>query len=772
MAIHVVPAEAVGRKFPLCLGIPLLLGATLLAYWPALNAGFVWNDKDYVTAPALRTLHGLWRIWFNLGATEQYYPALHSAFWLEHLLWGDSAAGYHLANILIHGTSACVLVLILRRLSVAGAWLAGLIFALHPVCVESVAWISEQKNTLSTVFYLLSAMVYLRLDEKKAPGDSDEAGIREGHPGLYILASGLYAVALLSKSMSATLPAALLVIFWWKRGSLSWKRDVLPLIPWLFFGAAFGLFTGWVERHYIGAQGSDFAFSPIERVLIAGRATWFYLGKLVWPAHLVFIYPRWQVDARDLWQYLFPAGAIGLTAFLWSLRRRRRGPLAAWLFFVGALFPILGFINVYAFVFSFVADHWQYLASLGIITAAAGAWGLWRKSMDSAATAVPMACAFAAVLTLGLLTWRECSNYRDMETFYRTILRRNPACWMAHNNLGLVFQERGMTSEALSHFEEALRLRPDYPEAQNNIGAVLFKAGRGEEAISHYREALRLFGGYIEARNNLGVALAACGRLPEAIAAYVQVLRQNPDYPGAHGNLGIAFFEAGQVPGAIEQFELALKLEPDDSDVLYNLGIALAREGEPARAIAAYENAIRLAPGNAEAHNNLGGCFLQGGKTAEAAAEFKSAIRAKPGFPEAHDNLGQALKQMGKTAEAVDEFRAATKLAPDNRSFHFNLANAFLALGEWSDAFAEFQQVVRLDPGYAEGHNNLGALYCLAGRLPEAISELSEAVRLKPDYAEAHKNLGVALDNAKRKDEAAVQFEIASRLSSALAKPH
>ncbi|MGD1031913.1 MAG: tetratricopeptide repeat protein [Opitutaceae bacterium] len=764
MAINVVPAGNSGRRVPFWLGYPLLIGATLLAYWPAVNAGFVWNDKDYVTAPALRSLHGLWRIWFSLGSTEQYYPALHSAFWLEHLLWGDSATGYHLANILIHATSACILVLILRRLSVSGAWLAGLIFAVHPVCVESVAWISEQKNTLSTLFYLLSAFVYLRLDDEKAAGDSEGAG----RPGPYLLALGLFVAAILLKSMAGTLPAALLVVIWWKRGRLEWKRDARPLIPWFILGGGYGLFTGWVERVYIGAQGSDFAFSPIERVLIAGRATAFYLGKLVWPTHLIFIYPRWQIDLRAWWQYLFPAGALGLTALLWSVRRRWRGPLAAWLLFAGALFPVLGFVNVYAFIFSFVADHWQYLASLGVISAAAAAWGAWRKSAGWAAPAAAVACA--VVMALGLLTRRECANYHDAETFYRTILSRNPACWMAHNNLGSVIQEQGRVAEALPHFREAIRLRPDYPEAQNNVGAALFKMGRPADAIPYYREALRLFGRYIDARCNLGIALAACGRFPEAIEEYAQVLRQNPDFPGAHGFLGISLFEAGRIPQAIEQYGLALMLTPEDPDVLYNLGIALAKEGETDKAIAAYEKAIRFAPANAEAHNNLGGCLLQENKAAEAAVEFRSAIRAKPGYPEAHDNLGQALKLMGKKDEAVEEYRTAAQLAPNNRTFHFDLANGLVAQGKWPDAFAEFQQVVRLDPGYAEGHNNLGALYCLAGRFPEAIAELTEAIRLKPDYADAHKNLGVALENSNRKDEAAVQFGIAARLASAPAK--
>ena len=350
-----------------------LVLAVLFVYQPAWHGGFIWDDDAHVTRPELRSWHGLYRIWFDLGATQQYYPLLHSAFWLEHKLWGDATLGYHLVNILLHATAAVLVALILRRLAIPGAYLAAAIFALHPVQVESVAWITELKNTLSAVFYLGAMLVYLRFDQtRKTP--------------LYWWALGLFVLGLLSKTVTATLPAALLVIFWWRQGRLSWRRDVVPLLPFFGLGAAAGVLTAWVERKLIGAEGAAFELTIIERCLIAGRAIWFYLGKLVWPAELIFIYPRWHVSQAIWWQYLFPAAALLLLAVLWGLRRRWRGPLAGLLFFVGTLLPVLGFCNVYPFIYSFVADHFQYLASLGMITlASAGValllerWRLWGR---------------------------------------------------------------------------------------------------------------------------------------------------------------------------------------------------------------------------------------------------------------------------------------------------------------------------------------------------------------------------------------------------------
>jgi protein O-mannosyl-transferase len=239
----------------------LLFVATLVSHWQAIGGGFIWDDDAHVTRIDLRSLEGLWNIWFKLGATQQYYPLLHSIFWFEHAVWGDAANCYHIANILFHTLAVFLLVAVLRRLEIPGAWVAGFVFALHPVHVESVAWITEQKNTVSAVFYFLAAYRYIGYDQSRKSKD-------------YWYAFAFFVLALLSKTVTATLPAALLVIFWWKRGKLSWKQDVYPLVPFFILGAIGGIFTAWVERVYIGAHGSDFLLTPLMRCLLAGHVIW------------------------------------------------------------------------------------------------------------------------------------------------------------------------------------------------------------------------------------------------------------------------------------------------------------------------------------------------------------------------------------------------------------------------------------------------------------------------------------------------------------------
>ncbi len=413
-----------------------LIAAVFLVYQPAWQGGFIWDDSAHVTRPELRSWYGLFRIWFDLGATQQYYPLLHSAFWVQYWLWGDATLGYHLVNILLHVMAAVMVALILRRLAIPGAYLAAAIFALHPVQVESVAWITELKNTLSAVFYLGSAMVYLRFDEQR-------------RTSLYLWALGLFVLGLLSKTVTATLPAALLVIFWWQRGRLSWRKDVLPLLPFFLLGAVAGIFTAWVERTLIGAQGSAFAIPALERILIAGKAIWFYLGKLFWPANLIFIYPRWETSQAAAWQYLFPVAAFALVVALWALRRRWRGPLAGLLFFVGTLFPVLGFFNVFPFIYSFVADHFQYLASLGIITLVAAGIAMLLKRLQLWRRPAGYAICVLLLVTLATLTWRQSRMYTDIETLYNTTIDLNPTCWMAYNNRGNIYKDLGNYRQAI-----------------------------------------------------------------------------------------------------------------------------------------------------------------------------------------------------------------------------------------------------------------------------------------------------------------------------------
>lgn len=569
-----------------------LFGAVFLAYQPAWNGGLLWDDAAHLTRADLRSWRGLWRIWVEPGATQQYYPLLHSAFWLQHRLWGDWPAGYHLVSLGLHFAAAALAALALRRLSIPGAYLAAAIFALHPAHVESVAWITEQKNTLSAVFYLGAALAWLRFEERR-------------EKRTYVLALVLFALALCSKTVTATLPAALLLLHWWKRGKPSWRRDVVPLLPFFVLGAAAGLFTVWVERNLVGARGAAFDLTIVERGLLAGRAAWFYLGKLAWPADLVFVYPRWNVSQGVWWQYLYPAAALAALAGLWILRKRMPGALAGALFFLVTLFPALGFFDLYPFLFSFVADHFQYLASLGILAlAAAGAARLLDGAQPAARRAGQGLC-LAGVAVLAVLTFRQSRLYADRETLYRATLRGNPACWMAWNNLAGALISRGKAEEAMGLAQRALALRPDYPDAHNNLALALAGLGRSEEAIPHYRRALEIDPGYAEAQNNLGFALAARGEIDEAIAHYRAALRTDPGRAGIHYNLAMALIARGDTRAAATHLRRALELQPGSLEAHNNLGILLARSGRLEEAIEQFRQALAIQPDSADVRRNL-----------------------------------------------------------------------------------------------------------------------------------------------------------------------
>jgi protein O-mannosyl-transferase len=602
----------------------MIFCATLAAYLPALHGGLLWDDSSHLTKPALQSFHGLWRIWFDLGATQQYYPLLHTAFWLEHQMWGDSVAAYHLTNLALHASSACLVVMIMKRLSLPGDWLAGFVFALHPVHVESVAWISEQKSTLSGVFYLASLLAYLHFDQDRRKSS-------------YLLASGLFVLALLTKTVTATLPAVLLVIFWWQRGRLEWKRDIQPLLPWFALGITAGLFTSWVERTLVGARGPDYLLTPVQRLLIAARVICFYAGKLLWPTNLAFFYPHWKIDPAVWWQWLFPAAVLALGTGFAFAARRYRGPLAALLIFSGTLFPVLGFLNVYPFRYSYVADHFQYLASLAIIVPLTSVLVPAIERISSR-RAVTTTCCFMLILVLGVLTWHQSHMYRDIETLYRDSLAHNPDSWVPHYNLGVLFADTpGRLPDAIAEYQAALRINPDDAKLHLNLAFAFSRTlGRLPDAIAEYQVALRIRPDYAEAHNDLGIALSFTpGRLPDAIAEYQVALRIRPDYAEAHNNLGNSLAQiAGRQPEAIAEYQAALRIDPEYAEAHYNLGNVLARTpGRLQDAVAEYRAALRIRPEYAKAHYNLGIVLAAiPGRQEEAIAEYQAAVRISPEY--------------------------------------------------------------------------------------------------------------------------------------------
>jgi protein O-mannosyl-transferase len=611
--------------------LPLLLVVLLAAYYPAWHGGPLWDDDAHLTRTALRSGAGLYRIWFEPGATQQYYPIVHSAFWVLHKVFGEATLGYHIVSICLHALASWLVVIVLRRLAVPGATIAAVIFALHPVQVESVAWITELKNTLSGVLYFAAAIAYLRFDQWR-------------DRRMYAAAFVLFVLALLTKSVTASLPAAILVVFWWQRGRLAWKQDVQPLVPFFAIGVMAGVFTAWMERTILGAHGTEYQFSLIERALIAGRAIWFYLAKLLWPAELTFIYPKWRITHSDPVQYLYPLAAVALFAALWALRSRTRAPLAAMLFFAGTLFPALGFLNVYPFRYSFVADHFQYLASLGVIAlAAAAAASLLARSRISWAAA-PLLVALSVLLAV--LTWQQSHDYTAAETLYRATLRRNPAATMAYINLGILLLERPQPrlDEARTYLEHAVRLEPANAEALVNLGAALQKMGRLDEATNMYRQALRLRPDDAGAHNNLGATLEQLGRVEEAAAEYRESLRRAPESGATHSNLGRALLAMDRADEAAAELREALRLDPSQTSTRYLLGTALAEQGHLDEAVLAFQIALRdpVLAGTPEVHNDFGVVLGRMGRPAEAAIQFREALRLNPNFEAARANLAMA----------------------------------------------------------------------------------------------------------------------------------
>ncbi len=575
----------------------LLAIATILAYWPCLHGGFVWDDDAWTLKleRLFQSVSGLGVIWTNLEALQQYYPLSATTFWLDYQLWGFVTTPYHVENILLHVLAALLFWRLLKKLDVPGAAFAAGVFALHPLMVESAAWITERKNVLSLVLYLAGLLCYAAFQRfwqptkpgSAAPADSPEPlpaerldpGLarcaEEGSPGEAARFAGrwqnygfawlLFLAAYLAKATAFSFPAVVLLIGWWKRGRLRWREDVLPSLPFWLVSVGLGLLTSWLERTHVGARGPDWDLSFSQRCLIAGHALWFYAGKLLWPANLCFIYPRWQVDPRFMALWLWPGTAAGLVLILWLARRRLgRGPVTAVLFFIGTLFPLLGFFNGYFMRYSFVSDHWAYLSSLGLI--ALGAALVARLADHLHRQWFLYGIAALVLPTLWLATWRHSRLFTDSETLYRTTLELNPNADLAHNNLGLLLAQAGQLDEAIPHLEKAVELRPSSAHAHNNLANAFRVTGRPRQAIEQYELSLKLDADNANTVNNLALLLATSAEAsvrngPRAI----ELAQRARELTGGRNplvlaTLAAAFAEAGRFAEAVATSEQAIQL--------------------------------------------------------------------------------------------------------------------------------------------------------------------------------------------------------------------
>jgi len=548
------------------LGALALLVFTFLVYAPALDGDFLWDDRAAIPEnESLRSIGGLWEIWSDPGASadaEQHYPVTYSSFWVEYRLWGARPAGYHVVNVLLHVLNALLVWLLLQRLAVPGGGIAAWLFALHPVHVESVAWIVERKDLLSATFYLLSALAYLKFD-------------REGRRPAYVASLLFFGLGLLSKTMVLSLPLALLLWVWWKKRRVSWA-DVRPIIPFfvlaaLMFLIAFQLLVNPATLAEREAFATSVELSAAQRLLVAGRAVCFYVSKLVWPVELRAIYPKWEIDPTRAWQWIFPA-LVGVTLGVLVAARRSigKGAAAAALFYCITLGPALGFVTFYLMDRTYVADRFQYLASFGLISlAAAGLAPRLAAERKVVRAAAWLGCA-ALVVILGGLSLDRARVYRNMETLIVDSMKNGAENPRGHFLIATFYEKEDRPDLVIRHFRRTIELDPDYYGAYNNLGRHLLGQGRLAEAEQLYSEAIRRFPTDRLGRNNLAVVYANTDRLDAAIVLLKENARLHPDDRMTRVNLGYFLMQRGERAAAAEQFNEALRIDP---------GAELARRG-------------------------------------------------------------------------------------------------------------------------------------------------------------------------------------------------
>ena len=678
----------------------------------------MWDDVIFTEEPVVREWSGLWNIWFSpadIAGEAHYWPVVYTSFWLEHKLWGLAPLGGHAVNVLLHLVNVLLIRRLLERLAVPGPWVVAAVFAVHPLHVESVAWVIERKDLLSALFYLTAVLAWMRFTD--AP-----------RAGSYVSALGLFTAGLLSKSIVVTLPAALLIWCWWRTGRVT-RRDLIRLAP--FFAVAL-IVTAFDLAFYTSREPLSLGYTLVERGLIAARALWFYVGKLLWPTDLAVIYPLWDIDAGDpaAWAYVLAAAALATSLWLWR-ERLGRGPLAGALFFAVTLSPVLGFVDYGYMQFSLVADRFQYLAGLGVMAILGGAAARGTDRLPAPAR-IGAAGALAIVLALlGTLTWRHAGIYRDGVTLFSHIVALNPAARHAHLYLAGFLLDADRHDEALAASRIAIEQRPDNADAYASLGAVLVRLDRLDEAETELRTGLELSPRNVYVLQNLGEALQKSDRLDDAIEMYRRALEVDAGFVAAHAGLGMALFEAGRHAEALAPLEKGMALQPEGpfaSNLALWAGRAARELERPDAAAAHFRRAAALAP--------------DGTGALVALAELRFAE--------------------GRADEAAEHLRRARELRPDDPATAHAAAEALRQGGLREEAIAVYGEALRIDPAFAPAYVGLGAALVDGERYDEALESLWRAVALDMDAATAataHYLAGRALWERDRRAEAAVEFE-------------
>ena len=736
-----VPPRVLKLLFILALAM-----ATLWVFWPLGNYGFINLDDDvYVYGnPRVKTgltLKGI--IWAFTTLEAGFW---HPLTWLSHMLdceiYGLNAGGHHWTNVLLHIASTLLLFLVLERMTRA-SWRSSLVaalFALHPLHVESVAWVAERKDVLCTFFGMLTLWTYVRYTER---------------PGLnrYLIVLSSFVLGLLSKAMLITLPGVMLLLDYWPlrrfpfgpssgpgnsidHPSMNGKGErwfphhfVLEKVPFFVLAAIFSFLTFLAEQS-VGAIKS-FEWVPLEARV--GNALVFYLsyiGKMIWPHPLAVFYPH---PGRLPMGQVVGAGLflVGVSVLVVRLARKYPYLVVGWLWYLGTLVPVIGLVQVGGHG---LADRYTYVPLIGLFMMMA--WGVPEVLAGGRYRKAVLALSAGLLLSIFMVVTRlQIQQWHDSITLFTHTLRVTPGNSLIHTNLGLVLAEQGKIQEAIAHYTEALRIDPKDVHAHNNLGNALAGQGRTQEAIAHYTEALRINPNYGFAHNNLANVLFRQGRSQEAAAHYTEALRINPNDAHAHKNLANVLLRQGRTHEAMAHYTRALRINPNDADARNNLGNALARQGRTQEAAVHYTEALRINPNFADARNNLGNALARQGRVQEAAVHYTEALRINPNDAHAHNNLGNALDDLGRTQEAI----------------------------------AHYSEALRIDPNFAGAHYNLGNALSNQGRIEEAISHFTKALGIKPDLAEARFSLGVAYSQRGNRELALEEYKILRGMNPDLA---
>lgn len=766
---------------------------TLSAYGQVRHHDFIDFDDDIYVSSNRYVRNGLTidGVKWSLGFNNEHRTYWHPLTWLSHMtdvqIFGINAGGSLATNVFLHLLNSLLLFFILRRWT-SEMWPAALavaIFAIHPIGVESVAWVASRKNLLSSFFWFLTMFIYGRYTER--PG-----------PARYLAVVLCFIFGLMAKPMLVTLPCVLLLMDIWPLGR--WPLDrpggiwrapagqlIAEKIPLLALSVlSIGLSTSSLQGHNsLMPYGAIPMGLRISNALVSYVA---YIGKLFWPLDLSVYYPFPKII--PLWQ---PVGALvilmGISLLVWRMRREKPFLIVGWFWYLGTLIPVIGLVQ--AGLWPAMADRFAYIPFVGLyVMIAWGCFGGYARGRHSRAL---LAFTVALMMILAVKTWNQTAYWKNSITLFGHAIELNGNNLIARNNIGKSLIAKGQTGQAVEHYRVALDIHPNYVSAHKNLGAALAMQGNTDEGITYLLGALRLDPSLADAHYNLGKIYAEQGRLEEAIQHYVKAIDSDPEHFEAHNNLANLLAEQGRLDLAVRHFKRALNINPHYAEAHNNLGTALYRKSQVQEAIKHYRSAIDILPDYAEAHNNLGVALKKMGRVDRAMTHYKKALQLQPEYSEAHFNLGLALAKLGKIETAIVHYEMALRFKPDNMrvqlqfekslatlsainteietlngsiasnpsapQFHLELGDLYIKKGDTQSALASYRMALTHDKAFVPAYQKLGMVYAKSGEFDQAIHAFYEISRLDPQNVEACYWLAGLYAVQKQTDEALMWLE-------------